>query len=522
MKAVPARGFVFSLLIVAVAAYALLLPITARAAACQLPSTDYGSVTTTLTVPSTATYRLWSRVMVPDSTNNTYLLEIDGTTCYNVGGGSIPASTWTWVDYQGGNTSSKVEQSLAQGNHTVKLIGNKADVKLDRLIAVSDLSCVPNGLGDNCNVPDDTTPPTVSLTAPADGATVSGSVALSATATDNVAVTKVEFYDNSTLVATDTTAPYGTTWNTTTAPNGTHLLTARAYDAAGNIASDNRTVQLQNGDQQAPTMPTNVSATANAYNKVTISWTASTDNVGVAGYSIVRDGVALTSVSGVTSYQDTTVAPNTSYGYQVSAYDAAGNKSPLSAVVTVKTPIVPDAQAPTAPAGLIATAASSSQINLNWQASTDNIGVTGYDVYRGSTKLTTVTTTSFGDTGLQANTAYSYYVVARDAAGNLSTPSATVSVTTPVVQVTTTAVKGKVTDSRTGQPLSGVRVVVLLSSKNKLIYSTGIDGSYSFKLPAGGRYSISYSKRGYNSKSLSIIVDNGQTLTQDVALAKKR
>jgi hypothetical protein len=86
------------------------------------------------------------------------------------------------------------------------------------------------------NATADTTPPTVSVTAPAAGATVSGaSVALSATAADNVGVTSVQFrVDTTNVGASDTTSPYGVTWNTTTVSNGTHALTAVARDAAGN------------------------------------------------------------------------------------------------------------------------------------------------------------------------------------------------------------------------------------------------------------------------------------------------
>ncbi|WP_217283010.1 CBM96 family carbohydrate-binding protein [Paenibacillus alginolyticus] len=89
-----------------------------------------------------------------------------------------------------------------------------------------------------------------------------------------------------------------------------------------------------------------------------------------------------------------------------------------------------DTQAPTAPTGLIGTAASSSQINLNWSASSDNVGVTGYDLYRNGTLLTSVTVTSASDTGLTPSTTYSYYVKAKDAAGNVSAPSSTINATT--------------------------------------------------------------------------------------------
>ncbi|SET87670.1 DUF7594 domain-containing protein [Stigmatella erecta] len=89
-----------------------------------------------------------------------------------------------------------------------------------------------------------------------------------------------------------------------------------------------------------------------------------------------------------------------------------------------------DTQAPSVPTNLTATAVSSSQINLSWGASSDNVGVTGYDVYRNGAFLKSVTGTSASDTGLAASTAYAYFVKAKDAAGNASTGSSTVSATT--------------------------------------------------------------------------------------------
>lgn len=82
----------------------------------------------------------------------------------------------------------------------------------------------------------DTTPPTVSLTFPGAGVTLSGSVGLSASASDNIGVTRVEFYAGATLIGSDTSAPYSFTWSTTSVPNGTYSLTARAYDASNNSA----------------------------------------------------------------------------------------------------------------------------------------------------------------------------------------------------------------------------------------------------------------------------------------------
>ncbi|MBP2834124.1 S8 family serine peptidase [Aquimarina sp. U1-2] len=90
----------------------------------------------------------------------------------------------------------------------------------------------------------------------------------------------------------------------------------------------------------------------------------------------------------------------------------------------------PDTQAPTAPAGLAVSNVTENTLTLNWTASTDNVGVTGYEVYQGNTVIETVTTTTANITGLTANTTYQFNVVAKDAAGNESEASTTINVTT--------------------------------------------------------------------------------------------
>jgi hypothetical protein len=107
----------------------------------------------------------------------------------------------------------------------------------------------------------------------------------------------------------------------------------------------------------------------------------------------------------------------------VLAYDAAGNASAQSAPRSVTT--LGDTQAPTVPAGLNGTATSMTEINLTWTASTDNIGVTGYRVFRNGTEIANVTTgTTYADTGLTQNTSYTYTVLAYDADGNRSAQTA--------------------------------------------------------------------------------------------------
>ena len=187
------------------------------------------------------------------------------------------------------------------------------------------------------------------------------------------------------------------------------------------------------GDLEAPTPPTNLAATPST-GRVSLTWSASTDDVGVTGYRVVRDGATIATVGGTTtSYADTTVAASTTYAYVVRAFDAAGNTSDVSNTASATTPPASgDTQPPTAPTGLSATAAAG-QASLAWGASTDNVGVTGYHVVRDGTTIATVggTTRSYVDTSVAPATTYSYVVRAFDAAGNTSDPSNAASATTP-------------------------------------------------------------------------------------------
>lgn len=183
-------------------------------------------------------------------------------------------------------------------------------------------------------------------------------------------------------------------------------------------------------DTQAPSAPASLAASAASSTQVNLTWTASTDNVGVTGYRVYRAGVLVGSPA-TASFSDTGLTASTAYSYTVKAIDAAGNLSAASNTASATTPAAPsDTQAPTAPASLAAVAASASQINLNWSASTDNVGVTGYRVYRGAVLVGSPTAASYSDTGLAASTLYSYTVKAIDAAGNLSAASNTASATT--------------------------------------------------------------------------------------------
>ena len=174
-------------------------------------------------------------------------------------------------------------------------------------------------------------------------------------------------------------------------------------------------------DTEPPTAPGNLSATAISENAIDLEWDASTDNVGVAGYDIYRDGAFLNTTT-TTFYPDSGLEPETTYTYVVYAFDAADNVSEPSNEAQATT-FEPDTEPPTAPGNLTATAVSSSRIDLEWDASTDNVGVEGYDIYRDGAYLNTTAETSYPDTGLTPNTTYSYVVYAFDAANNVSPPS---------------------------------------------------------------------------------------------------
>lgn len=562
--------------------------------ACSGLNRTYGAAETSVDIPHDGTYKVWSRIMAPDSENNSYYLGVASDDCHVVGDAVIPANEWTWVDYKNNDSTDKIDLSLSAGTQQIQMIGREADVKLDRVIVSSDLECVPTGTGDNCvdtaeepqgnmllnpdldtfttgeadnwtfmadgttvyetseytytggsaqkihitdnpgwglvmyQTPDnfptgnyeihlvykadadvkvevanqnfseqsftqtmpatngewvaealtfthdngnatdirlshpntgtflvdhyglysegeapvlpgtpeegdsDTTAPTVSLTSPSDGATVSNATTVTADASDDTGVSQVEFFVDGSTTTADTASPYEFDWDTTTATDGSHTLKAVASDAAGNTASNSIGVTVNNADSEAPTAPTNLATTAVAANQVDLTWDAATDNVGVDHYNVYRDDTLIARTN-ETSYADTTVTENTTYSYHVIAVDAAGNESAPSSSLSVTTPQTADTQAPTTPGSLSATAVDAGQVDLSWNASTDDTGVDGYYVYRDDAVIATLgaNATSYADTSVSADTTYVYYVKAFDAAGNVSAASNAETVTTP-------------------------------------------------------------------------------------------
>ena len=393
----------------------------------------------------------------------------------------------------------------------------------------------------NATATADMTPPAVSLTAPAAGATVSGSVPVSATASDNVGVVGVQFkLDGANLGAEQTSSPYSVSWNTASATNGTHNLTAVARDAAGNSTTSAAvTVTVSNtgpsvllGDQsietavdfnsagQAEAFKTTATGTGSmnklsfyldatsaaasvtvglyadnagspgsllgqatlsspakgAWNSVTLAtpvsvtggtayWIALLGPTGTGTIQFRDHGNGTGSVASTSTQTNLTSLPSTwtsggsYFDGPVSAYGAqAGAVAP------------PDTTPPTTP-GNVRVTGGIGKAELAWNASTDNVGVVKYDVYRSTTagftpsasnRIAQPTGLSYSDVGLAAGTYY-YAVAAEDAAGNVSTPSALVSAT---VTADTTPPTVSLTAPQTNATVSGIVTVSATASDN--------------------------------------------------------
>ncbi|MBC7510827.1 MAG: fibronectin type III domain-containing protein, partial [Ferruginibacter sp.] len=192
--------------------------------------------------------------------------------------------------------------------------------------------------------------------------------------------------------------------------------------------------KLEQSDVTAPTAPTGLVSSAIAITSCTLSWTASTDAVGVTGYDVFKDGV-LYGASATTTINITGLAASTTYNFTVKAKDAAGNLSVSSAGLNVTTLAQTDVTAPTVPSNLTASAIATTSCTLSWTASTDAVGVTGYDVFKDGVSYGSSATTSINVTGLTPATTYNFTVKAKDAAGNISVASAGLNVTTLAIVV---------------------------------------------------------------------------------------
>lgn len=190
--------------------------------------------------------------------------------------------------------------------------------------------------------PPDTTPPTLSIGSPAQGATVSGSVVVAATASDDVAVAKVELSVNGVPYAADTTSPYSFAWDTSALQNGPYTLQLTATDTAGNSSSGTVSVTLNNvpPDTQPPSLSIGSPTAGSSVSGTTTVSVNAADNVGVASVQLLVDGTAIgtATASPYVFAWNTLGYANGTHTLQAVAKDAAGNSATTSASVTVANP----------------------------------------------------------------------------------------------------------------------------------------------------------------------------------------
>ncbi|MEV8508883.1 PQQ-dependent sugar dehydrogenase [Actinoplanes sp. NPDC051475] len=226
------------------------------------------------------------------------------------------------------------------------------------------------------------------------------------------------------------------TWRTVTftvgLSAGTDRIRATAVTADGGPNVDSLSAGVP-GDTVPPTAPGQPACSAVTATSLTLAWGASNDDVGVVAYDIYHDGNKISEAAGTTTSKSLSgLQPGFEYRLSVFGRDAAGNVSTSSPQAVCTTLPSSDGQPPTAPSGFTTANIAGSSVDTSWSASTDNVGVTGYEVRSGGSVLKAVgTVTSTTVTGLACNTAYTLTVVAKDAAGNVSAPSNPRSFTTP-------------------------------------------------------------------------------------------
>jgi chitodextrinase len=244
-------------------------------------------------------------------------------------------------------------------------------------------------------------------------------------ATDNIAVTSYSIYRNGVLVGTSTSTTYTAAGLSAATP---YTFTVKAKDADGNLSIDSNSVSINTlaADSTAPSAPV-LNNSLTTINSTFLLWTAATDNIAVVSYDVYKNGFFIANTA-VTSYIVTGLVAGTAYTFSVKAKDAAGNASVNSNILNVTT-LAPDVTPPTPPT-LSASGTTSTSTVLSWSGATDNVGIAAYDVYRGATLVGTTATLTYTVTGLSPLTPYSFSVKAKDDAGNVSTASNVVSITT--------------------------------------------------------------------------------------------
>ncbi len=272
--------------------------------------------------------------------------------------------------------------------------------------------------------PSDTTVPTVSIATPVSGSTIKGTVSISVSATDNVGVTQTACYVDGTLIGTSTSATAAFSWNSATVADGTHVLQARASDAAGNTGvSAYVIITVQNVTDSSAPVVTISSPTDGSTVKGVISIVVSaTDDTGVAQVNCYLDGSLLGSRSkaSATFSLDTTKLSNAVHTLVAHAYDTSGNIGTSSTIsFTVQNTVDTTAPTVTITSPTDGTTASG-RLSIVLSAS-DDVAVTRTECYLDSVLIGSrrgSSATFALDTTLVADGTHTLQARAYDAAGN--------------------------------------------------------------------------------------------------------
>jgi len=211
--------------------------------------------------------------------------------------------------------------------------------------------------------------------------------------------------------------------------NSIYNMTVKAINNNGIISEESQPLSVKIPDTHTPSVPVNLTATGVTQNSFVLRWAASTDNVGVVLYEINMNGAVYGNTADI-YLPVPLVNANTSYSMTVRSKDAFGNVSAFSAPFVVTTLPGIDNVAPSAPTNLRTETVGETGCRIAWNASSDNVGVTGYNVYMGTTLIGTSTSTNYTVSGLALNQTYTFTVYAKDAANNISTVSPSLNVTT--------------------------------------------------------------------------------------------
>jgi fibronectin type 3 domain-containing protein len=296
----------------------------------------------------------------------------------------------------------------------------------------------------------------------------------------------------------------------TTAVNGnTYFYDVSAVNSVGEGAASNERAATPATVPGAPTLTAAVAGGSS----VALAWNAPASNGGaqITGYDVYRGTTSggetlLTTLGSMSTYIDASLSAGTTYYYTVSAVNSRGEgarSNELSAT--------PDATPPAKPAGVKLVVAGTNQLALDWEASTDNVGVSRYNVFRNNVLVGTVTETQYLDSGLTAGASYTYQVRAVDAAGNFSQPSSNLTAKTfAVSNVATGTLAGAVYDA-TGKRLANAIVTLVVSGGTKTA-KTNASGAWKISNLPPATYAPIVSLKGYRSHTLSMSAEAGKTV----------